>query len=76
MDVAKALKLRPVQSDRVIELGDKALLSLVMAEASHLFSVEKPNTRRDKKSGARKRTQHETEAARLLSSGGQIGGIL
>jgi DNA (cytosine-5)-methyltransferase 1 len=75
LEVAKALKHRPERSDRVMELGDKALLSLVMTEASHLFSVEKPNTRRDKKSGATKRTQHETEAARLLSAGGQIGGI-
>jgi DNA (cytosine-5)-methyltransferase 1 len=61
----KALGVRPRQSNREIELGDETLLSLVMREAADHFEVDKPNSKRDRKSGAKKRTQFETEAARL-----------
>ena len=64
-EVMKALGHRAERSQRLLDLGDPSLLRLDMSEASELFQVEKPSTRRDRKSGAKKRKQHETEAARL-----------
>ena len=64
-EVLRALGFKPERPARSIELGDPALLSVVMSEASAHFDVEKPSTRRDRKSGATKRKQHETEAERL-----------
>lgn len=65
--VMKALEIDPVASTRVINLGKSNLLTVVMAEACAYFDVEKPSTKRDRKSGAKKRSQTETEAARILS---------
>jgi DNA (cytosine-5)-methyltransferase 1 len=50
-----------------IKLGDPALLAVGMSQASQMFEVEVPIARRDRKSGARKRKQHEIEAQRLLA---------
>lgn len=66
-EVLKALGVQPRASSVEMKLGDPALLSVAMSEASAHFDVEKPNMRRDRKSGARKRTQFETEAARLAA---------
>lgn len=66
-EVMKALGVRPRRSTYEVELGDPALLTMVMAEAASHFAVNKPNTKRDRKSGAKKRTQFETEAARLAA---------
>ncbi|WP_441230066.1 DNA cytosine methyltransferase [Tardiphaga sp. 215_C5_N2_1] len=66
-EVLKALGIRPRRSNRVVELGDPSLLGMVMSEAAEYFSVSKPNTKRDRKSGAKKRTQFETEVARLAA---------
>jgi DNA (cytosine-5)-methyltransferase 1 len=67
LEVMKALGIRPRSSRLELELGDPDLLTVVMSEASAHFEVEKPSTRRDRKSGAKKRTQLETEAARLAA---------
>jgi DNA (cytosine-5)-methyltransferase 1 len=64
--VRQALGIPPYRVDRCIELGNERLLYLEMADAARLFGVVPPNTRRDRKSGARKRKQHEIEEARLL----------
>jgi DNA (cytosine-5)-methyltransferase 1 len=55
----------PAASARILSLGDTSLLYLEMAEAAAVFGVDPPNTRRDRKSGAKKRKQHEIERARL-----------
>jgi DNA (cytosine-5)-methyltransferase 1 len=60
--VVKALGMRPKAPKKKMTLGDPSLLNLVLAEASALFGVAKPNSRRDKKSGVKKRKQHEIEA--------------
>ncbi|HEY8032432.1 MAG TPA: DNA cytosine methyltransferase [Methylocella sp.] len=52
---------RPEQS---IDLGDTALLYMEMSEAAEYFGVVPPIGRRDRKSGAKKRKQHEIEEAR------------
>lgn len=61
--VMKALKIKPSRPKGIIELGDPALLYMEMTEAAEHFGVKTPNSRRDRKSGARKRKQHEIEEA-------------
>ena len=46
-----------------LKLGDTALLYMDMSEAAEHFGVAAPKSRRDKKSGAKKRKQHEIEEA-------------
>jgi len=57
-----AASIRPKRISRAVVLGDPALLKMDMAKASAFFGVAPPIGRRDKKSGARKRKQHEIEA--------------
>ncbi|QSQ15599.1 DNA cytosine methyltransferase [Myxococcus landrumensis] len=72
-EVVSALRLKPSRPERVLDLGDTALLSMDVSEASRHFGVEPPRTSRDRKSGQRKRSQHETEAARLAAMEGSRG---
>jgi len=62
--VMEGLGRTPTRPERMIELGDPKLLYLEMSEAAEHFGVARPNSRRDRKSGAKKRKQHEIEAAR------------
>lgn len=64
--IRDALGVQPTRPKRVIELGDPSLLTVEMSEAAELFGVEAPSSRRDRKSGAKKRKQHEIEEARLM----------
>lgn len=67
--IVRALGVRPTRPRTVLALGDEALLGLETSWAARHFNIPVPNTRRDRKSGARKRSQHETEAARLSALG-------
>lgn len=60
--VHEALGAIAVRPDQHVELGDTALLSMVMSEAAEHFGIEAPNHRRDQKSGAKKRKQKDIEA--------------
>jgi DNA (cytosine-5)-methyltransferase 1 len=60
-----ALGVRPETPAGSIELGDEGLLSMEMSGAAGHFGVAAPSSRRDRKSGAKKRKQHEIEEARL-----------
>nr|BAC81824.1 methylase [Acidocella facilis] len=62
--VIAALGIKPKRPKRTIPLGDTALLYMEMSEAAGHFGVAAPNGKRDRKSGAKKRKQHEIEAAR------------
>lgn len=62
--VVQALGARPVRPSGSIELGDDALLYMELSEAAEHFGVAKPNSKRDRKSGAKKRKQSEIEDAR------------
>jgi DNA (cytosine-5)-methyltransferase 1 len=62
--VVKALGFRPARPAEAIDLGDPALLYMEMSEAAEHFGVAAPSGRRDRKSGAKKRKQHEIEEAR------------
>lgn len=55
----------PRVSSVLQKLGDASLLKMGMNEASHYWAVKNPISGRDRKSGARKRSQHETEIDRL-----------
>jgi DNA (cytosine-5)-methyltransferase 1 len=66
----EALQMKPERPDKVLRLGDPSLLHLEMSEAAEHFGVIAPSGRRDRKSGAKKRKQHETEFARLQLSEG------
>lgn len=62
--VIAALGIKPTRPDRVISLGDTQLLYMEMSEAAEHFGVARPSSKRDRKSGAKKRKQHEIEEAR------------
>lgn len=63
----RALGVEPTRPERVVPLGDPALLTLDLSQASARFGVARPPSKRDRKSGARKRKQEEIEAERNAS---------
>lgn len=63
--VIKALGYEPSCPKRTLQLGNPSLLRLDVTEASNHWGIIRPIGRRDRKSGATKRKQHEIEAARL-----------
>jgi DNA (cytosine-5)-methyltransferase 1 len=62
--VIQAMKAKPSRPTEALQLGDPDLLRVGMADAAAYFDVVVPIGRRDRKSGARKRKQHEIEATR------------
>lgn len=62
--IIKALDFDPDRPQETVPLGDTALLYMEMSEAAEYFGVKAPNGRRDRKSGAKKRKQHEIEEER------------
>ena len=64
-EVIRALGVTPIRPRAVISLGDPALLSLDLSGAAKYFGVDPPPSRRDRKSGARKRRQIDIERERL-----------
>jgi DNA (cytosine-5)-methyltransferase 1 len=60
--VIKAIGHEPTRPFERVRLGDRSLLYVELAEAAEHFRVPKPSGRRDRKSGAKKRKQHEIEA--------------
>jgi DNA (cytosine-5)-methyltransferase 1 len=61
--IMAALRRKPARPSRAVELGNTALLYMEMSEAAEHFGVPKPSSKRDRKSGAKKRKQHEIEDA-------------
>ena len=70
--IIRALGVRRSRPTIAIDLGDTALLTMNSAQASAHFGVENPIGRRDKKSGAKKRSQAEIEALDSLNGGVQL----
>jgi len=66
--IIAALGIEPIRPARAVKLGDVELLRMDLSEAARHHGVAAPPSRRDRKSGARKRTQMETEAWRLQQS--------
>jgi DNA (cytosine-5)-methyltransferase 1 len=63
--IAAAIGYEPSRCDGSIPLGDPALLKMDVSAAAEFWGIERPIGKRDRKSGARKRSQLETERARL-----------
>lgn len=59
--VIEALGQEPSRPSETIPLGDPKLLTLDLSQASRHFGVQAPPSRRDRKSGAKKRKQEEVE---------------
>ena len=64
-EVLASFRAVPRAPTEALALGDTKLLYMELSEAAEHFGVQKPSSRRDRKSGVRKRKQHEIEAARL-----------
>jgi DNA (cytosine-5)-methyltransferase 1 len=62
-----AMKQRPKAPKEVVALGDTELLRMDISSASRFWKIERPIGRRDRKSGAKKRRQHEIEAQLQLA---------
>jgi DNA (cytosine-5)-methyltransferase 1 len=62
--VVEALGVKLKRPLGTVTLGDERLLYMELSEAAEHFGVEKPPSKRDRKSGAKKRKQSEIEAAR------------
>lgn len=60
--IVTALGFRPSRPTKAVALGDEALLHMDMSKASAFWKVAKPNGKRDRKSGAKKRKQQDIEA--------------
>jgi DNA (cytosine-5)-methyltransferase 1 len=67
MQVIRALGQAPTRPVDSISLGDPRLLRLGMSDSADYFDVPVVIGRRDRKSGSKKRKQHEIEAALALS---------
>lgn len=63
--VLQAMGIAPERIHDAMPLGAETLLYTKMTEAAGVFGVQAPVMRRDRKSGAKKRSQAETEAARM-----------
>ncbi len=59
--VLHAMGVAPTKPRETIGLGDPALLTMGMSEASSYWGIAAPIGKRDRKSGATKRTQREIE---------------
>lgn len=61
--VRQALAFEPTKPSETLSLGDPELLALDLSQASARFGVARPPSKRDRKSGAKKRKQAEIEEA-------------
>lgn len=71
--IISALGVKPTKPNMSIPLGDTALLSFNISHAALHFGIEAPSSRRDRKSGAKKRKQIDIERERL-SEGAHVNG--
>lgn len=63
-EIMKSLAIEPSRPESNLALGDELLLSFDMSGAADYFGVEAPPSRRDRKSGAKKRKQIDIEYER------------
>jgi DNA (cytosine-5)-methyltransferase 1 len=64
--VMQSMRGMPIRPERSLPLGDSNLLHMELSEAAEHFGVAKPNSRRDRKSGAKKRKQQDIEDQQYL----------
>lgn len=70
--IIRALGIYPTRPEVEIELGDPRLLKIDMSQAAKFFGIESPIGRRDRKSGAKKRKQHEIEESRYFTEAANV----
>ncbi|MES2905375.1 MAG: DNA cytosine methyltransferase [Pseudomonadota bacterium] len=68
--VIEAIGFVPLRPDVSVDLGSEALLRMNLSTASDFFGVQAMPSKRDRKSGARKRKQQDIEAQRLAQAHG------
>jgi DNA (cytosine-5)-methyltransferase 1 len=66
--IIEALGIKPQRPSKTIDFANSNLLYMDMTAAAGQFGVEPPNGRRDRKSGAKKRKQHEIEEERAATA--------
>ncbi len=66
--IIEAMKVVPKPISTSLALGHTDLLKMEMSQAATYWGVDSPIQTRDRKSGARKRSQAETEAERLAAA--------
>ncbi len=66
--IISSMGVSPEAPFEALPLGDPILLGLEMSQAAEFWGIDCPIQKRNRKSGARKRSQVETEAARLAES--------
>lgn len=59
--IVEALGVSPGRPEHTLALGDVSLLRMDMSQAAAFWGIANPIGRRDRKSGAKKRKQHEIE---------------
>ena len=59
--IMEALKIEPIRPEETLALGDPELLTLGLSQASMRFGITPPLSKRDRKSGVKKRKQAEIE---------------
>lgn len=59
--VIQALGVKPQEPFEILNLGEPDLLRMTVTQAADYFSISRPITTRDRKSGAKKRKQAEIE---------------
>jgi DNA (cytosine-5)-methyltransferase 1 len=64
-EIISALGVKPTKVSKSIPLGDSDLLSFNISQAALHFNISPPASRRDRKSGAKKRKQVDIERERL-----------
>ena len=62
LEIGRALRYAPRRPENIVRLGDPSFLRMGMSEAAEYFGVPVAIGKRDRKSGAKKRKQHEIEA--------------
>lgn len=65
--VCEALEVEANRPQETVELGESVLLSFDLSDAAVHFGVKPPSSRRDRKSGAKKRKQVDIERERLAA---------
>lgn len=66
-EILAALGVKPTEPTEGVSLGDPCLLRMDLSQAAAFWGVENPIGRRDRKSGAKKRKQHEIEELRTVA---------
>jgi DNA (cytosine-5)-methyltransferase 1 len=63
--VIRALGAEPKRPFECVNLGESELLGFTVTKAAEYFGIVPPVTKRDRKSGAKKRKQHDIEIERI-----------